>query len=91
MQSFILAFALVVLVISVVFIGFQEEIRSVALDVIIQITERTPALSSSAEPEKATSTAGEQSSLEPKLVPDGFIGPAGEPKIIGPSGNPPNY
>ncbi|MEK9180249.1 MAG: hypothetical protein AAB897_02450 [Patescibacteria group bacterium] len=91
MPSFILAFALIVLVISLVFIGLQEEIRSSALDIIIQLTETKLTPPTPSEPESATSTAVEPAAPEPKWVPEGFIGPSGEPKIIGPSGNPPNY
>ena len=90
MKSFLFALVLLTLVISLTIVYFRDQIGAAALDALIQITKTdiAPADESADADEKIAEPAPLP---EPKWVPEGFRGPTGEPKIIGPKSNPPNY
>lgn len=64
---------------------------SIVLD--LQKNEEVLGIRAPADAETNPEAAGTASSTVsgPKVVPQGFHGPTGQPYVIGPSGPPPNY
>jgi hypothetical protein len=89
MNSLVVAFVIIGIVGSILVVVFSEEIRAVVLDVLIKITSENTA--KPPEDETPQNGAPPQRPTEPPWIPPNFIGPSGEPRIIGPKSNPPNY
>jgi hypothetical protein len=92
MKSFILTAALIAIVIGFLVVTFREELRLQVLNYFIKITA-TNSIVPATEPSPLASIPSNtnNSSQTQKFVPPRFKGPTGEPRVIGPNGNPPNY
>ena len=71
--------------ISLAMFFFREEIRSSVIEVYLKTAKiELP-------PEITDENIRQEEPTNDKWVPEGFKGPTGEPHIIGPKSDPPNY
>ncbi len=88
MKFFIFAVVLAAVLGRILFLYFSYETQKRISNYIP--LPRPGAATTTANVPPATQTGG-GATTTPKFVPRGFKGPTGEPHIIGPKDNPPNY